>query len=257
MMEKTLSKFILACALLAMPSVAGAQKRVEGSVSADIVTQYIWRGQDLGGFSFQPTASLSWQGLSLNVFGSTGLDKKDPREIDLTLGFQRWGVNIGVTDYWMSGVEKDNRYLYFDEFEGAHKLEANIGYTCKYFSLQAYTFFWGNDVKINGERAYSTYIELTVPFKLGGVDWQVRGGMTPFESAGWTEPKGDDGIAAMLTNSYYDYAEGVACLEASVRATKTMDIGFSKLPVFAELNVNPYLQTANVIFGVTVNPFGK
>jgi len=257
MMRKTVRMAIVACVLLAMPSMAGAQKQVEGDIYADIITQYVWRGQEVGGFSFQPTASLSWQGLSLGVTGNAGLDKEDPREIDLMLGYSRWGVNIGVIDYWTSGVEKDNRYLYFDQYEGAHKLEANIGYTCKYFSLQAYTLFWGNDIKVNGKRAYSSYVELTVPFKLGGIDWQVRGGMTPFESAGWSEPMGEEGIAAMLTKNNYEYAEGVACLEASLRATKTMDIGFSKLPVFAELNVNPYLQTAHMIFGVTVNPFGE
>lgn len=254
-MKKNVRTVILAGVLLLVPSLAGAQKQVRGSLSADIVTQYLWRGQELGDFSFQPEASVSWQGLSLGLQGSTGLDKDDRREIDVTLGFQRWGVNIGVTDYWETGVEKNNRYLFFDEFEGAHKLEANIGYTCKYFSLQAYTVFWGNDLKVNGERAYSSYVELTVPFRLGGIDWQLRGGMTPFESAGWTEPLGEDGLAAILTKPNYEYAEGVACLEASLRATKKLDIGFSKLPVFAELNVNPYLQTAHMIFGVTVNPF--
>lgn len=256
-MEKTLSKFILACALLAMPSVAGAQKRVEGSVSADIVTQYIWRGQDLGGFSFQPTASLSWQGLSLNVFGSTGLDKEDPREIDLTLGFQRWGVNIGVTDYWMSGVEKDNRYLYFDEFEGAHKLEANIGYTCKYGSLQAYTMFWGEDYKTNGDRAYSTFIELSIPFRAGGLDWDLRAGVTPMESAGYqtiTVPEGAiDGFG--IINNHYFYGGGFTCNMASLRATKTLEYKNVKIPVFAEFHANPELKTAMFLAGIRVVVF--
>lgn len=254
-MKKTVKTILAAIAVMAMPTAGVAQEKVECSVSADIISHYIWRGQDLGNFSVQPTANVSWQGLSLGFFGSTGFSPDDTKEIDVTLGVQRWGVNIGVTDYWISGVEKNDRYLYFDEMKGAHKLEANLGYSCKYFSLQAYTFFWGKDLKINGEKAYSTFVELTVPFSLGGVDWQLRGGMTPFESAGYTEPMGTEGVAATMVKANYDYAEGPACVEAALRATKMVDVGFSKLPIFAEFNVNPYLQTTNVIFGLTLGVF--
>lgn len=239
--------------LVTMP--AGAQEKLEGSVSADFISHYVWRGQDKGRFSIQPAATLSWQGLSIGMYGSTGFSADDEHEIDLSLGFQRWGINIGVTDYWETGIDKNNRYLFFDEMKGAHQLEANIGYTCKYFSLQAYTVFWGKDLKIDGSRAYSTYIELGVPVTLGGVDWLAKCGVTPMESAGTSTPLGEEGIASLLTTSSYYYAEGFACLEASLRATKTLDMGFSKVPVFAELNINPYLRTANMIFGLTFAPF--
>ena len=43
---------------------------------------------------------------------------------------------------------------------------------------------YGNDYKIDGSRAFSTYIELSVPFRAGGLDWDVRAGITPMESAG-------------------------------------------------------------------------
>lgn len=254
-MKNTVKKALVAMMVLTAPAVAGAQKRVEGSVKADIISHYVWRGQDRGGFSVQPTMSLEWQGLSLGAFGSTGFSADDAKEIDIALGYERWGVNIGVTDYWETGIDENNRYLFFKEEECAHQLEGNIGYTCKYFSLQAHTVFWGRDRKINGDRAYSTYIELGVPFTLGGVDWKVRGGFTPFESAGTESVVVENGY---FTNKYiqdYYYAEGFACVEAALRATKTLDIGFSKMPVFAELNVNPYLQTAQFVFGVTIEPF--
>ena len=254
-MKKAVKKILALVAFMFVSGFASAQEQVECSLSADVISHYIWRGMDMGGFSVQPAASISWQGLSLGFEGSRGFSEDDVQEIDLKLGVQRWGVNIGVTDYWMSGIDKNDRYLYFDEMEGAHKLEANLGYTCDYFSLQAYTYFWGKDQKINGKRAYSTYIELAVPFRLGGLDWLAKGGMTPFESAGYTEPMGEEGIEATLLKANYDYAEGAACVEASLRATKTLDIGFSKLPIFAEFNVNPYLQTANIIFGLTLTAF--
>ena len=253
-MKKAAFKAIVVMIVLMLPTTAGAQKRVEGSVSADVISHYIWRGQDRGGFSVQPAMSASWQGLSLGVFGSTGFSSDDAQEIDVTLGFERWGVNIGVTDYWETGIDENNRYLHIEK-EGAHQLEGNIGYTCKYFSLQAYTVFWGRDRKWNGDRAYSTYVELGVPFRLGGVDWKLRGGFTPFESAGDRTPKVENGYYTGKYDYNYYYAEGFACVEAALRATKTLDIGFSKMPVFAEVNINPYLQTAQMVFGVTIQPF--
>lgn len=254
-MKKATFRALVAIIVLTAPATVGAQKRVEGSVSADIVSHYMWRGQDHGGFTVLPAVSVGWQGISLGIEGSTGFSSDDEKEIDVKLGFERWGVNIGVTDYWVTGVDEKNRYLFFKKDESAHQLEGNIGYTCKYFSLQAYTLFWGRDRKWNGDRAYSTYVELGVPFTLGGIDWQLRGGITPFESAGERTPRVDNGYYTGKYDYDYFYAEGFACVEAALRATKTLDIGFSKMPVFAEFNVNPYLQTAQLVFGVTIQPF--
>lgn len=39
-----------------------AQNKVEASVGADLVSGYIWRGQDLGGVSIQPSLGISYKG---------------------------------------------------------------------------------------------------------------------------------------------------------------------------------------------------
>ena len=39
---------------MAVPATSIAQDKVEASVGADLVSGYIWRGQDLGGVSIQP-----------------------------------------------------------------------------------------------------------------------------------------------------------------------------------------------------------
>ena len=63
-----------------------AQDQVEAHLGADIVSDYIWRGQDFGDVSLQPELSVAWKGLSLSAWGSVGLsDKDDARELDLTL----------------------------------------------------------------------------------------------------------------------------------------------------------------------------
>jgi len=243
-------------AIIMMPSMTWAQCKVEASVDADVISKYVWRGQELSGFAIQPEISLKWQGIHFKAEGSAPLDKDETTEIDLTLGYERWGFNVGVIDCWAKGNDSQDRYFYYKN-DGGHQLEANIGYTCKYGSLQAYTIFYGKDAKINGDRAYSTYIELTVPFQLGTVDWELKAGVTPMESSGWTTDRvvktiwGD----ATVKDPHYSYAEGFACNVASLRATKEARIGSLSLPVFAELNTNPYLKKANLIFGVTIRPF--
>ena len=238
-------------------TLAIAQDQFTGNLKADIVSQYIFRGLEKGGFSIQPNASLSWKGLRLTFDGSTGFRSDDTKEINLGLQYSRWGFNIGVKDYWVTGVDENDLYFHYEK-KGAHQLEGNIGFQCDYFNLQAYTIFWGNDFKVDGKQAYSTYIELGVPFTIGGIDWMLTAGMTPFESAGTPyikEVLSDRGKVVQLEKADYTYAEGPSCVLASLRATKSIDFGFAQLPVFAEFNANPYLQKAYMIFGVTITPF--
>ena len=78
-------------------------KCVEASIGVDLVNQYIWRGQDLGDVSLQPTLGISWKGLSLSTWGSVGIsDFSDDKELDFTLAYTIKGFNVGITDYWFS-----------------------------------------------------------------------------------------------------------------------------------------------------------
>jgi hypothetical protein len=58
---------VLTLAVMGMMSIsaANAQEKVEGTVAADVVSRYIWRGQELGDAAIQPSATLSYKGLSL------------------------------------------------------------------------------------------------------------------------------------------------------------------------------------------------
>lgn len=257
-MKKKILLALIAIALL--PTSALAQEEdndVKAYVQADIISHYMWRGTDMGGISIQPEAGISWKGLSLSAFGNAGFDKDDAKELDITLGYTNWGFNIGVTDYWASGVDSEDRYFFYKDKETPHQLEANIGYTCKYFGLQAYTMFWGNDYKINGDRAFSTYVELSVPFRLGGLDWDARVGITPMESAGYITTRVVQGILKdiVVLDNHYFYGEGFTCNMASLRATKTLKFKNMQVPVFAELHTNPYLQKANFLVGASLRVF--
>lgn len=234
-----------------------SSRKLQVSIQTDIVSQYIWRGQELGGFSVQPGIELNWRNFTLMACGSTGLQKDDYKDIDVTLGYHYGPFNIGVTDYWCVGLDEEDRYFYYDRKKGAHYLDGNIGYTCKYFSLQGYCTFWGNDYKISdGSQAYSTYLELTVPFRLAGFDFLTTVGATPMESGGWWETAVRQTVLGErdVNIKTYQYADAAAVCLASLRCTKALQFNSIKVPVFAEFSTNPYLKKANFIFGISINP---
>ena len=247
-------EFILNYALTAVLlfSAAGlhAQSAPQAEAQVDLVSKYMWRGMEKGGISLQPMAKVSWEGVYAKLFGSKGFQAGDAEELDLSLGYEfPFGLNIGVNDYWQTGIEPRDLYFAYDKATTGHRLEGNIGYSCRYGSIQAYCIFYGHDTKIDGSQAYSTYVELTVPFRLGGLDWTVKAGLTPMESAGEAIP---DYSTLTETHNYF-YAEGPACVMAALRATKEIRLrGGITIPVFAELHTNPYLQTAHIMGGVGI-----
>ena len=167
---------------------AQAQETVETTISTDVVSSYIWRGQDLGSAAVQPTLGIDYKGLSLSAWGSYGLvNTADTKEFDLTLAYTTGGFNIGITDYWFSaGLDPDARYFKYDAHGTNHVFEANIGYDFGPLSLQWFTNFAGNDgLNKDGKRAYSSYVEVAVPFRLATVDWTATAGVVPWATTSY------------------------------------------------------------------------
>ena len=224
--------------MLVASATAFAQDEVETTVSADVVSQYIWRGQDLGSVSLQPTLGVSYKGLSLTGWGSVGLtEPADTKEFDLTLAYNIGGLNIGVTDYWFDNIGPETRYFKYDAHGTNHVFEANIGYDFGFASIQLYTNFAGNDgTKKDGKRAYSSYGEIAVPFKLAAVDWSATIGAVPH-----------------YTTSYG--TTGFAVTNVALKATKDIKVTDSfSIPVFGQVVANPCAQKAYLVFGLTLQP---
>ena len=224
---------------LAVTLATLAQEKVETTICGDVVSSYIWRGQDLGDVSLQPTLGIGYKGLSLTAWGSVGLsDPSDTKEFDLTLGYAIGGLNIGITDYWFnSGLDPESRYFKYDAHGTNHVFEANIGYDFGPASLQWFTNFAGNDgMNKDGKRAYSSYVELTVPFKLATVDWTATADAVPFA----TDFYGTDGFA--VTN-------------LALKATKDIKVTDTfSVPVFGQVVANPCSQKAYLVIGFTLQP---
>jgi hypothetical protein len=62
-----MKKMILFALGLVMSMTTYAQDKLEATIMGDIVSNYIWRGQDLGDVSFQPTLGIAYKGLKLEA----------------------------------------------------------------------------------------------------------------------------------------------------------------------------------------------
>lgn len=234
-MKKLRRLSMVALAIIASTTAAKAQDNVETTIGADVVNQYIWRGQELGSVSLQPTLGVAYKGLSLTAWGSIGLSEpSDTKEFDITAAYSVGGFNIGVTDYWFNSPS--TRYFLYDSHKTSHVFEANIGYDFGPASIQWYTNFAGNDgVNNDGDRAYSSYFEVSAPFTFGGCNWTATVGAVPFAS------------------SFYSDANGFAVTNVSLKATKELKITDTfSVPVFAGIAANPSTEKAFFIFGLSL-----
>ncbi len=236
-MKKELRRFGMAALGAVLATTATAQDQVETTVAADVVNQYIWRGQECGEISFQPTLGIGYKGLSLTAWGNVGISNpSDTKELDLTLGYSAGGFNVGITDYWFNSP--NDKYFCYASGKTSHVFEANVGYDFGPLSLQWYTNFAGNDgVNKSGDRAYSSYVEASAPFKLGGCDWTATIGAVPFAT------------------SSYSNANGFAVTNVALKASKDIQVTKSfTVPVFASVAANPSTQKAYLVFGFTLKP---
>ena len=200
-------------------TMAGAQDKVSANLGVDLVNQYIWRGQDLGNVSLQPTLGVEWKGLSLSAWGSVGITRaEDTKELDITLSYSTKGFTLGLTDYWFS----NGSYFQYKSGKTTHIWEGFVGYDFKYFTATWYTNFAGDDGLNNSQnRAYSSYIELKAPFRLAKLDWE-----------------GSVGIVPWATTIYG--TTGFACTSVGLKATKDFVVREKyHLPIFVGLNANP------------------
>lgn len=223
--------FSIATVIIAMATPMYAE--VETTVSADVVSSYIWRGLEMGDASLQPTLGVSAAGFDLSLWGSTGIvNFLDTKEFDITLSYSIAGLSVGVTDYWFNvGPEPYGRYFNYTKDYTNHVYEAFVGYDLEFMSVTCYTNFYGNDFKADGDREFSTYCEISAPFSAFGAEWSASLGLVPFK----TDFYGTDGFA--VTN-------------LSVAASKELEITDSfSLPISAGLTVNPSSEMAYFVFG--------
>ena len=89
------------------------------SASALVTSNYIWRGLYVGGPSVQLDATVSYAGFFANMWWNVGATDwtftgLNP-EVDVTLGFSRWGLSVYYLHmYYFDRYEDGQMSRYFD-----------------------------------------------------------------------------------------------------------------------------------------------
>ena len=165
----------------------------------DVNSNYIWRGFYVGGLGFQTDATIGYGGLYMNMWWNiSSTDWKFKTllpEVDMSIGFARWGLNIYFIHMYYFDQYTDGRNSRYFDFKNHGSGEGGI--TCEWrisyrvsdnlpLSIMLCTRTFGRDGYYeNGvlKRAYSSYIELGYDFKLPyDLCLAARLGMTPWKS---------------------------------------------------------------------------
>ncbi|MBB4043435.1 hypothetical protein [Bacteroides reticulotermitis] len=225
-----MKKTVLCFALLCSAICAQAQTVF---VNADVVSSYIWRGSDSGNAAIQPSLGLSWKGLTAYVWGSTEFRNKN-NEIDLSLAYSYKYLTLYANNYFTQTEEEPFKYFKYNAHSTGHTFEVGAGYLlCESFPLSAswYTTFAGNDYRENGKRAWSSYFELSYPFRVRDVDMNIEAGLTPWEGM---------------------YSDKFNVVNIGFSATKELKITSDfTLPVSGKLIANPYEEQVYFVFGIS------
>lgn len=181
-----------------------------------MTSNYIWRGLYCGGPSLQLDATVDYAGFYANMWWNVGatdwtFSAFNP-ELDLMIGFSRWGLNINYLYCFYFDTYPDGTPTRFFDFKNhprggggttgewrvSYRVSDRIPLSClvafRTFGRDGYyaSLADGTKVDVVGDiipgdvflkRAYSTYIELGYDFALGQ-DWQLdaRVGVTPAKS---------------------------------------------------------------------------
>lgn len=214
-------------------------------VGADLVSSYLWRGQNLGGISIQPSVTLDWKGLYVSGWANIGADNwtfenLNP-ELDITIGYDNYGVKVDLTHLYYFGGD-----AYFpkggfkaQEIESSSTMELHAGFHLGDLvekvplSINWYTTIFGADCYLdesgNWKRAWSTYIELGYTFNLPlEILLDAKVGFTPWR-----------GMYSNY-NEVWKNAKTVAINNIHVRAERYFELRDIELGIWGECMLNCY-----------------
>lgn len=163
-------------------------------VKANVNAAYLWRGLYAGGPNIQASANIGYGGAYLDVWCNLGAEgwlfKVFQPEVDISIGFNRWGLNVFLLyiHNFNCGFFDFNNYTLDDGI--GNRLELDVRYTVS--SKIPLSFLWATrlsaaDGYLNeaGElvRAWSSYAELSYTQKLPfGMSLYGAVGISPWRS---------------------------------------------------------------------------
>lgn len=206
------------------------------NAQARIQTAYLWRGLYCGAMNVQGSANVGYGGLFLDMWWNLGTEdwtfKTFQPEVDFTLGFSRWGLELYVL--YIHNFKHGFFDLHYYE-SGRNALEVGVRYTVS--SKLPLSFLWATrftdaDSYLQGNdtiHAFSSYAEISYTQNFAyGLSLRGAVGITPWRS--------------LYTGYQRDFA--VQNVELSLR--KTWDAGeHCGLMLQGTVSVNPSALAAD------------
>lgn len=237
-----MKRFLLPVVLFTA-GAAAAQNSVEPYVRVDLTSSYLWRGYKVAGPSIQPEAGIRWKGASLFVWGNEELSPTvssgAPHEIDVFLKYKLCKqLTVGLMNVYVSN--RGNGILSFGSIpHAANGVDATLSADLKYVTMDWSTTIAAYDgYNRHGNRAYGSYLQVGVPFKVNVFDCSAKVGIVPYY------------------NSIYnlDRSKGFHVNMCSLKAQHSFKLMDDKADItpFTQLMVNPSSQDAFFQIGVSL-----
>lgn len=244
-MKKYLVLLVMAVAVMFDAKAIELEKNdaVTVEVGGDVVTSYIWRGQSCGKFSVQPNLSLTFNkpNITIGAWASIAVAAEEGQsnfaELDLSISWNPIeALTIGFTDYFINSYTDGENGTFLRGWkwnqEASHNLEVNVSYDFGPVAIAWNTCLTGPDrVAWSDKRNYSTYAEISAPWKIG-------------------EVSGSAAIGAHLWDDYFTVegeSKGFNVCNISVRAEKKI----WKLPLFGQVILNPETEKVYFVAGLS------
>ena len=244
----------------ALPFVNNARVHAQDKVGltygakATLNANYLWRGLYAGGMNTQLDVNVGYGGLYLDMWWNIGAAdwsfKAFQPEVDFTLGFARWGLDVNLLYIYNFNCGFFDFHNYPDK---GNRLELNVSYTVS--DKIPLTIHWATRVAASDGytetrmtedgrqvtdtlRAWSSYAEICY-------NWKLRNGFSIYTALGITPWGG----------CYTGYERRFALQNIDVRLRKDWDIHpRCGLMLMGQINVCPsasiHVINTNLAFGV-------
>jgi len=231
--------FISAAALLLCAINVFAQEGAWSlSVGNEAVTQYMWRGQAVGETpTIVPTVTLDFE--------------KD--DFAFEAGYcsitELQGAHYLEMDFWASASYKGFTFTAMEQGLGNNlgiggyddNLELTLEYELPFEYLPATiswnTFVAGDDFNLDGSRAFSSYVELNLPYEINDLSLCLTAGAVPYRS-----------------EVMYGVESGFRFVNLSFQAAYNFTIGENfGLPLYIQDTYNPIIGKNYVILGCALS----
>lgn len=234
--------YILAAALLAItlvPAAGFAQQTddedgggFEWSVSADVTSNYIWRGYEQGdtgkffNFNVQPCVWLGYKGLYLELWNTTAFNGSY-NEVDITLGYSIAGFDLSVSDYYF-----DYDCRYFRNYKASHSLNATLSYEFSFpLTLTWSTVLVADDYYESGRRAWSSYVEASYTHSFDRLfDVTATVGASPYTAPYWCLDREGEVL------------QGFNFTNLELGISREFEVGCATIPVSLKYIYNPAIH---------------